>query len=153
MMTNSSRTVPAEIDYTFRGWRIQAQRLRIVHVALLLAASVFSILTASDVSGNGRSYFAVAAALSVGILSSLDAGGKANGFRNAWRHMNAAMARFQSNPSFTTEQLIQAYEEAEALIGDVTSAPRRPSPPPADRKGSLIASDVARAEIADAIKA
>ena len=48
--------------------------------------------------------------------------------------MNAAMARYASLPEFTVEQLIQAYEEAEALIGDLPSGPRpavMPHPRPA----------------------
>jgi hypothetical protein len=65
----------------------------------------------------------VLAAMSVGILSALDLGVKANGLRNAWRHMNAAIARYHNIPEFTVEQLIQAYEEAEVLIGDLPSGP------------------------------
>ena len=90
---DTSRPVPPQIEATFKAWQGQAFRLRIIHVALLVSASVFSILTASDVAGRLRPFCAVAAALSVGIVSSLDLGVKANGLRNAWRHMNAAMAR------------------------------------------------------------
>ena len=73
-------------------------------MSLLVAASDFSILTASELGGmSARPYFAVAAALSVGIFSALDLGVKANGFRNAWRHMNAAMARYASLSEFTVE--------------------------------------------------
>jgi hypothetical protein len=121
---DAPRPVPPQIEATFKAWRGQALRLRIVHVTLLVSASVFSILTASDVASRARPFFAVAAALSVGVLSALDLGVKANGLRNAWRHMNAAMARYGSMPSFTVEQLIQAYEDAETLIGDLPSGPR-----------------------------
>lgn len=133
-MVDAARSVPPEIEATFRNWRAQALRLRIFHVGLLIAASVFSILAAASVSEPLRPYFAVAAALSVGILSALDLGVKANGFRNAWRIMNAAMARFHAIPEFTVEQLIQAYEHAEALIGDLPSGPRPavPQPTPKD---------------------
>jgi hypothetical protein len=129
-----ARPVPPEIETTFQSWRSQALRLRILHVGLLIAASAFSILTASDVGVPFRRYFAVSAALSVGILSALDLGVKANGFRNAWRHMNAAMARYNSIPEFTVEQLIKAYEEAEALIGDLPSGPRPAVPQSADKE-------------------
>jgi hypothetical protein len=123
-MVDAPRPVPPEIQTTFQSWRGQALRLRIIHVGLLIAASIFSILTAADVGVPLRPYFAVAAALSVGILSALDLGVKANGFRNAWRHMNAAMARYHSIQEYTVEQLIQAYEDAETLIGDLPSGPR-----------------------------
>jgi hypothetical protein len=129
-----ARPVPPEIETTFQSWRSQALRLRILHVGLLIAASAFSILTASDVGVPFRRYFAVSAALSVGILSALDLGVKANGFRNAWRDMNAAMARYNSIPEFTVEQLIKAYEEAEALIGDLPSGPRPAVPQSVDKE-------------------
>lgn len=123
-MEEGARQLPPEIARTFRSWRTQARWLRIVHVTLLVAASAFSILAASGIDESYRRGFAIAAAISVGILSALDLGVKANGFRNAWRHMNAAMARFHSIPDFTPEQLITAYEEAETLIGDLPSGPR-----------------------------
>jgi hypothetical protein len=118
------KPVPSEIENTVKGWRAQAQMLRVVHVFLLVSASIFSILTASDLYADWKTHFAVAAALSVGILSALDLGVKANGFRNAWRHMNAALARYHTNPRFTAEHLIRAYEAAETLIGDLPSGPR-----------------------------
>jgi hypothetical protein len=120
---DAPRPVPPQLEATFKAWEGQAFRLRI-HVSLLVSASVFSILTASDLVARARPFCAVAAALSVGILSALDLGAKANGLRNAWRHMNAAMARYASIPTFTVEQLIQAYEDAETLIGDLPSGPR-----------------------------
>ena len=120
---DSIREVPAEVAETFKSWHSQARWLRGCHVTLLIAASVFSILTAAQVSG-GQALLRLAAALAVGILSALDLGVKANGFRNAWRHMNAAMARYHSERDFTVEQLIQAYEAAEILIGDLPSGPR-----------------------------
>src|SRR4051812_15522158 len=123
-MADVARPVPPGIDITFQNWRSQALRLRVAHVSLLISASVFSILTAAAVGVRFRPYFAVMAALSVGIISALDLGVKANGFRNAWRHMNAAMARYHSIPEFTVAQLIDAYEDAEALIGDLPSGPR-----------------------------
>jgi hypothetical protein len=137
---DSPREVPREIATTFESWRSQARLLRACHVMLLIAASVFSILTAAQVSGKASPYYAVAAALAVGILSALDLGVKANGFRNAWRHMNAAMARYHSEPEFTVEQLIQVYEAAETLIGDLPSGSRpleKPGPSDQSKKWPL----------------
>lgn len=132
-MPDAERSVPLEIKTTFRRWETQARWLRLIHVGLLVAASAFSILTAADVGVQFRSYFALAAALSVGILSALDLGVKSNGLRNAWRHMNAAMARYHNIPEFTVEQLIQCYEDAESLIGDLPSGPR-PAVPQSDTR-------------------
>jgi hypothetical protein len=122
------RPVPPQIEAAIKTWQRQALRLRIIHVVLLVSASAFSILTAAVVAVQLRPYFAVSAALSVGILSALDLGVKANGLRNAWRHMNAAMTRYVSLPTFTVEELIQAYEDAETLIGDLPSGPRPVAP-------------------------
>jgi hypothetical protein len=120
-----TKPLPSEIKTTVKRWRTQARWLRVIHVSLLVCASAFSILTASEIGGDqGRTYFAVLAALAVGVLSALDLGVKANGFRNAWRHMNAAMARYRCLEDFTVEKLIKAYEDAEALIGALPSGPR-----------------------------
>ena len=123
-MTDAPREAPKDIVNTIKNWRSQARWLRFCHVTLLVLSSVFSILTAAEISRDARPWFAVGAAICVGILTALDLGIKANGFRNAWRHMTAAMARYHSIPEFTTEQLIRAYENAESLIGDLPAGPR-----------------------------
>jgi hypothetical protein len=122
-MDNTKREVPQQVQGAIRSWGRQAAVIRSLHASLLVVASLFSILTASKYSDT-RPWFAVIAACAVGILTATDLGVKANGIRNAWRHMNAAIAKYQNVDEFTMEQLIAAYEAAEALIGDLPSGPR-----------------------------
>ena len=50
---------------------------------------------------------------------------KANRVRRAIRHFTAARARFQTQDNYDVEALTKAYEEAEALIGDVNYIPQK----------------------------
>lgn len=63
------------------------------------------------------------AALAISLLSAFDLGSKANGMRNAWRILTAAVWRYMYEENFPLEKLIVAYEEAEKKIGDVKESP------------------------------
>lgn len=48
-MEDAPRAVPPEIQDTFRAWGTQVRRVQGIHVSLLIAATVFSILAAASV--------------------------------------------------------------------------------------------------------
>lgn len=86
-----------------------------------ISATFFSILAVAQI-GVTDAYakvFAFIAAVSIVLMTAFNLGGKSNDTRATWRHLNAAIMKF--NEGITdNKDVIQAYEEAEARIGDVT---------------------------------
>ena len=119
------RKVPERILRVHRRWTRQVQVLRVTHSCLVIVATISSILASAGVFKDTLGIpnpLAVVAAISIGVVSAFTFGDKANNFRRAWRHLHAAIMRFEEEPEYTMEQLIQAYEDAEKLIGDVQAA-------------------------------
>lgn len=52
-------------------------------------------------------------------MTGLGLGSKGNRMRSAWRILNAAKIRFETDDNYPFETLMDKYEEAEELIGDV----------------------------------
>lgn len=65
----------------------------------------------------GISLVSFAAALSVGLISRFNLGRKVADVWAAWRHLNTARMRFQNVSSFSEGDLIDAYAEAEQILG------------------------------------
>ncbi len=82
----------------------------------------FSLLAAAQIGSIGDEYvkiFAFIAALSVAILTAFNLNTKSNNMRTAWRELNSAVMKYNSE-KMTDEQLIEEYRKSETLIGDVT---------------------------------
>ena len=106
-------------------WNRSARTLRMISVLLGFTAIVASVLVASGLLSDGvMRGFAVVAAVATTALTGLDPTRKSNGFRNAWRQLNAQLLRQQSgiepDERKALGDLIDAYERAEASIGDIT---------------------------------
>ena len=117
-------------------WKITARRLRTFQISLGFLATFFSILTATSIGLSSDYYskfFAFIAAVSIGLMTAFDLGTKSNNMTNAWRHLVAAVVKF-NNGIIKKQAVIDAYIEAEKLIGDVTfqqtGGPIRPTPAP-----------------------
>jgi hypothetical protein len=98
-----------------------AMILRLLHILLGISATFFSILAVAQI-GLIDSYakvFAFIAAVSIALMTAFNLGGKSNNSRAAWRHLNAAIMKFNEG-IIEKKDVIQAYEEAERSIGDVT---------------------------------
>ena len=63
-------------------------------------------------------WIALTAAVSTGLMTGLGLGYKGNRMRSAWRILNAAKIRYE-NDVVDIDTLMDKYEEAEKLIGDV----------------------------------
>lgn len=123
------RKVPKDIEDMLKGWSRRAQILRIIHVSVGLAAIILTITVASRIIDpnttetiHGVSIYSIVAwlaAVSTGVLTSLNIGTKSNGMRNAWRKLNEAKMRYQYESGFEEKDLIDAYKEGEKYIGDV----------------------------------
>jgi hypothetical protein len=127
MSDQNPRTLPKRITDIYRNWTFQARLLRSVHICLVVVATTSSVLAAAGIGKvisppwlpGGADPLAALAAIAIGCISAFELGNKANNFRNAWRVLYAAMLRFEEETEYTVEQLIQSYEIAEKLIGDV----------------------------------
>ena len=129
MNTDSQRRdVPQRLLDTHRTWTRQVKILQTVHVILVVTATSASILAASGVgkewSETVENPLSVVAAIAIGLVSSFELGDKANGFRRGWRTLNAAIMRFEDEPSYSMNELMDKYEEAETLIGDTKASPK-----------------------------
>lgn len=122
----SSETVVPEISDRLQTWNRQAFRLRVISVILAVVGVVASVLVASDLgdpSDPWKRTTAVVAAIAAALLASLDLAGKSDGTRRAWRHLNVARLRYcdeaETDEPAARKKLIQAYEEGEAMVGDL----------------------------------
>jgi hypothetical protein len=83
---------------------------------------VLSLLAAAQIGSvsNGEAkIFAFIAAVSIALMTTFNLGGKSNDTRAAWRQLNSAVMKFNKG-IIKPEELVNAYVEAEARIGDVT---------------------------------
>lgn len=116
------KEVPEEIIKQLKVWYSYARILRIIHVFLGLIAVIASVTVASrilDPNSDYMSYTAWIAAIASSILTSLNLGAKSNNMRSAWRILNTAILRFQTEDDFKAKDLNDAYEKGEKTIGDV----------------------------------
>jgi hypothetical protein len=136
------RTVPQEIASHLNEWWWMANTNRSIQIVLGLVGLISSLFLSAftdQMSPRDRKIAAFIAALSFGVLGAFDVGGKADSARNGWRHLNVAILKFQNDPCYTKDDLIEAYSEGETLLGNVSfnsqggaSAPS--SPPDANHK-------------------
>jgi hypothetical protein len=93
----------------------------LIHAALGITAIVSSLLVAAKLSilEIPAEWLALTAAVSVGLMSGFNLGAKANSMRRAWRSLNAALLKYNHGVDNDAGNLIAAYAEAEAIIGDV----------------------------------
>ena len=65
--------------------------------------------------------FALVAAASIALMTSFDLGTKSNNIVRAWRLLNAAIIKFNNvEENGDVQKVIESYEKAEEIIGDVT---------------------------------
>jgi hypothetical protein len=118
------RTVPTNIIERLKDWDDTARRLRILTIGLAVVSIVFSILVASEVLPDDvQRGVAICAAIATALLTGLGLTQKSNAARDAWRHLNAEVMRYQdrveSDDAKAKGALYGAYEKGETLMGDV----------------------------------
>ncbi|NNG23187.1 hypothetical protein [Telluria aromaticivorans] len=95
-------------------------------VLLGIIASVASLVVATfseSFTGDDKwmlKAFAFVAALASGLLTTFSLSKKNQETWAAWRMMNAAILRYQYDPSFTRIQLVDTWERAEKTLGNAT---------------------------------
>jgi hypothetical protein len=106
-------------------WGNNAQILWTYHILLGFLATLFTILSASLIDVIDNIYikiFSIIAAISISVLAAFSLGTKSNNVRAAWRKLNTAIIKFNAKLIDKIE-VIQAYEDGEALIGGVSYSP------------------------------
>ncbi len=63
-------------------------------------------------------FLAVLAAVSIALLTGLDLSGQANKVRNAQRRLTIAILEHRQTPGEPLKKVLEAYQEAEAIVGD-----------------------------------
>ena len=88
-------------------------------------ASALIVSTFTNELGTRKTkIFSFVAALSFGVMSGFDIGGKADATRSGWRHLTTAILKFKNDPCYTSDKLIDAYSEGEAMVGNVPFHPQ-----------------------------
>ena len=96
--------------------------LRFIHALLGVSAIIFSLLAAAQIGSvmdEHAKLFALIAAISIALMTGFNLGDKSNGVRNAWRRLNGTVIAYNSGTA-TEKDVIEAYNEGEKLIGDVS---------------------------------
>lgn len=120
-----------EVLYFLNLWSFKSRLLRGIHIILGVSATLFSLLAATliqiDNTDNDNIYnisakiFALVAAASIALMTSFDLGTKSNNIVRAWRLLNAAIIKFNNvKENGDVQKVIESYEKAEEIIGDVT---------------------------------
>ena len=121
----------SEVMPFFRLWARNAFILWIIHISLGIITTVLTIIITSfasvDYYTQSIPILAIFAAITAALLTSLDIGTKSNNTRNAWRKLNTAMMKYNQD-LFKKEEVINAYEEGEALISGINYTPVITSP-------------------------
>ena len=114
--------IPREIMKRLKIWNSVSGKLRILHIFLGIIAIISSITVAArvfDVNDVFMPWVAWLAAISSTLLTSMNLGTKSNQVRTAWRILNEAVLRFQTEDHFPIEKLNDAYKTGEKTVGDV----------------------------------
>src|SRR4249919_2063546 len=120
--TRIQKELPVILRYLIQ-WEHMALYLRLIHVALGVSATFFSLLAAAQIGSIENEIakiFAFIAAVSIALMTGFNLGEKSNNVRNAWRELNGAIMKFNSDDKVPKDEVIKAYNEGEKRIGDVT---------------------------------
>ena len=122
MAISTDRQIPTEITRQLQVWDWMARGLRILQVALgvLGTASALTVTTfAAEIGTFWVKVCSFTAAVSVGILTAFDVGGKANATRHAYRYLNRAILRYRYIPASSLDNLLDSYSQAQDIVGGV----------------------------------
>jgi hypothetical protein len=125
MPIDSPRKVPDEVVGFLDSWNRHARLTRALVIGLGITAVVASVLVSAGVGGKAdapTSWLAIVAAITTAGSTFLSIRGKSNNMRSAWRILSRASLEYQysdqpDEPSLV--KLLDAYAEAEAVIGDI----------------------------------
>jgi hypothetical protein len=143
------RLLPENVAERRLDWFRHFKYWRRAHFTIGTAGAVVSALAATQLAQNLRcgAYLAVLASICFAVLGFTRPERNYFQYVRAWRVLDVACQRYQCEDKFTIEQLIDAMQLGEQLIGEVEHAPgqvqnRRRDVKP--RKGSKRAAKLTR---------
>lgn len=115
-----TKSVLAKIQRYQRTWNRGANFLQFLHALMGILAVGASLMVATFTTELGdfnTRILAFTSALAFGVVNSFNLGEKANNFRRACRRLNVELMNVQAGIT-SEKELIEAYKEAEDIIGD-----------------------------------
>jgi len=120
----SERTAPDQIKKRLSHMHTLAVGFRILQVVLGMVAIVASILVASQIQTPETDRFvpipiewlAITAAVTTGIISAFNIGGKSNRVMDAWRFLDYKVSMYELDPDVSEKDLVDAKYEAEKIV-------------------------------------
>jgi hypothetical protein len=112
--------VPHVLHY-LNSWEVMAAGLRTVYILLGVFAVFFSLLAAvqiGSIQDEHAKIFAFIAAISIAFMTAFNLTDKSNNVRDAWRELNAAVMKYNTN-RISKSELIEVYRKQEEKIGGV----------------------------------
>ena len=114
----AARTIPVEIDYYIRVWRIHSNAWLIGYfvigiAGILLPATIASGLITSIIA---TKIVALAAAVISGLQSLLKCDTRANRYHMAWTKLNSARFAYEQTDHTSISEVLSAYSEGEMII-------------------------------------
>jgi hypothetical protein len=103
------------------SWNHQIHVLRIIYVIVGMAAISCNVLVTFGVgyfSSNAVRWISLAGSISLWMLLAFGIAQESNRMRRAWRLLNTQMLKYEAG-KVGIDELINAYNEAEGIIGDV----------------------------------
>lgn len=116
-----AQSIPEDFERQIEKWHRGAIALHSIYVLLGVISVLASVTVATftkELGELGTKALAATSAASVALIETTGVGRKGNGFRKAYRHFKIASIRFREG-NYDIQALTQAFEEAEAMIGDV----------------------------------
>lgn len=115
------REIPAEIKQSLRHWAYIGNTLRTIQIILgvIATAAGLYVATFTELNPSLTRIGTYIAAFCLGMLSAFNIGGKADSMRRAYRYLTAACILYKGDQSFSLNKLVEAYKEAEIIVGDV----------------------------------
>jgi len=120
--TRVEKELPVILRYLIQ-WEHMALYLRLTHVTLGVFAIFFSLFAAAQIGSIQNELakiFAFIAAVSIALMTGFNLGEKSNNVRNAWRELNTAIMKFNSDEKVPKDEVLKAYSGGEKRIGDVS---------------------------------
>ena len=120
-----NREIPDKILFYLKKWERLADLLQWAFILLGSGGTIASIL-ATTFAGiqNPRWHWllmtcTIISAACMGLITTFSLGPKTADVRNAWRYLHTAVLRFKHQEEMSVKELIDSYEAAEKMLGNI----------------------------------
>ena len=114
--------IDKEINHYLNVWHKTAlfyQSLLLFLAAIGIISALMITVFADETNVLSTRVYAFISAGTFGLITGLNIKQLATGHRSAWRHLNVAYLKYKGLDDYGEKELIEAYAEAEILIGHI----------------------------------